>query len=93
MCVGVISNFISFDSNTAISCNASCSSHFKLVVNLDILLSSSNEWSSNLSLLFSTSSFNLPISFIFSFADNFYSFSYSKLHGFSQNLYLSSTVV
>ena len=81
------------DSNTAISCNAFPFSYPKSVNNLEILVSLSNKRSNNSSLLFSTSSFNFFISFIFSFADNLNFLSFSKSYHFSQNLHLSPKVV
>ena len=69
ICAGNISNVFNFDSNIVISCNAPCFSYFKSVNNLEILDSPSNKRSNNSSLSFSTSSFDLFILFIFSFAD------------------------
>ena len=47
ICVGDISNFISFDSNTVISCHGSCFLYFKSANDLKILVSTSNKWSNN----------------------------------------------
>ena len=65
----------------------------KSVNNLKILVSHSNKWFDNLSLLFSVSPFSLFTSFILSFADSLNSLSFSKSYHFLQNLYLSSKVV
>ena len=80
ICVGCIPNFISFDSNGGISCNASRFSYFKSVNFLEILLSPSSFNNSSSSFL--TFSFNIFISFVFSFADNLNSLSFSKSCGF-----------
>ena len=63
--LGNISNFINFDSNSTILCNTLGFSYWKSINNLKSLVSPSN----NLSSLFLTSSFNLFISFILSFAN------------------------
>ena len=68
-------------------------SYSKSVNNLKILVSLSNKWFNNLSLLFSVSPFSLFTSFILSFADSLISLSFSKPYHFLQNLYLSSKVV
>ena len=90
ICFGNICNSINLDSNTIISSNVSCFLYLKSVNNLEILVSLFYKWSNNSSLLFSTSSFNLSISFIFTFANNLNSLSFSKSCGFLQNLLFSS---
>ena len=91
ICAGVISNFIKFDFNTVISCNASCFLYFKSVNSLEILVSPSSF--NNSPSLYLNFSFNYSISFIFSCAYFFFSLPSSKSCGFSKNLYLSSKVV
>ena len=68
-------------------------SYFESVNNLEMLVSPSNKQSNNSSLLFLTSSFNPSISFVFYFANNLNSLSFSKSFSFLQDLDLHSTVV
>ena len=91
--MGDISNFIIFYCDTTILFNASSLSYSKSANNFKILVSPSNKWCNNSSLLFSTSSFNLSVSFIFTFTENLNSLSFSKSLSFLQNLHLSSKVV